>query len=135
MRRYLLDTGPAGHYLNRRGSVYERAEAASARGDRVGLAMPGLGELYAGIELSATRKENHKRLLRALGSLFVWPFDRAAAEEYGRLFAALRRKGRLMQQIDIQIAAIALTLGRCTVVTNDTDFSAIPGLAVEDWSA
>ena len=40
-----------------------------------------------------------------------------------------------MQQIDIQIAAIALTLGRCTVVTKDTDFSAIPGLDVEDWTA
>jgi tRNA(fMet)-specific endonuclease VapC len=39
-----------------------------------------------------------------------------------------------MQQVDIQIAAIALTLGDCTVVTGDSDFSAIPGLDVEDWS-
>ncbi len=39
-----------------------------------------------------------------------------------------------MQQVDIQIAAIALTLGHCTVVTKDQDFQAIPGLGVEDWS-
>jgi tRNA(fMet)-specific endonuclease VapC len=33
------------------------------------------------------------------------------------------------------IAAIAFTLGNCTVVTKDSDFSAIPGLTVENWAA
>jgi tRNA(fMet)-specific endonuclease VapC len=40
-----------------------------------------------------------------------------------------------MQQIDIQIAAIALTLGNCTVVTTDTDLAAVPGLHTENWAA
>ncbi len=40
-----------------------------------------------------------------------------------------------MQQIDIQIAAIALTIGNCVVVSKDSDLKAIPGLDVEDWSA
>ena len=31
------------------------------------------------------------------------------------------------------IAAIALSLGDCTVVTNATDFLSVPGLAVENW--
>jgi tRNA(fMet)-specific endonuclease VapC len=39
-----------------------------------------------------------------------------------------------MQQIDVQIAAVALSLGNCTVVTKDSDLSAIPGLDVEDWT-
>ena len=39
-----------------------------------------------------------------------------------------------MQQIDIQIAAVALTLGNCMVVTKDGDFAAIPGLVLEDLS-
>ena len=42
--------------------------------------------------------------------------------------------GRYMQQIDVQIAAIALTLGNCTVVTMDSDLAAVPGLAVENWA-
>jgi len=46
----------------------------------------------------------------------------------------LERTGRPMQQVDIQVAAIALALGRCTVVTTDRDLSAIPGLKVEDWA-
>ena len=67
--------------------------------------------------------------------LRVWPFDIAAAEAFGRLRAALRRAGRPMQQVDIMIAAVALTLGNCTVVTTDSDLSAFPGLPVENWAA
>lgn len=61
-------------------------------------------------------------------------FPKSAAEEYGRLFAALRRIGRPMQQIDIQIAAIALSLGNGTVVTKDSNLAHVPGLIVENWS-
>jgi tRNA(fMet)-specific endonuclease VapC len=71
----------------------------------------------------------------ALTKLVYWPFNLAAAQEYGRLYAILRRKGRSMQQVDIQVAAIALTLGRCTVVSTDSDLVAIPGLKVENWAA
>jgi tRNA(fMet)-specific endonuclease VapC len=39
-----------------------------------------------------------------------------------------------MQQIDVQIAAVALALGNCTVVTKDSDSRAVSGLTVEDWS-
>ena len=65
----------------------------------------------------------------------IWPYDLDAARQYGRLFALLKRAGRPVQQIDIQIAAIALTLGRCTVVTRDCDLAAVAGLDVEDWSS
>jgi tRNA(fMet)-specific endonuclease VapC len=37
-----------------------------------------------------------------------------------------------MQQIDIQIAAIALSLGNCTVLSADSDLTAVPGLTVEN---
>ena len=37
--------------------------------------------------------------------------DRKAAEEYGRVAADLKQRGRLIQPIDIQVAAIALTWG------------------------
>lgn len=33
----------------------------------------------------------------------------------------------------MQIAAIALALGNCTVVTNDKDLLSVPGLKVENW--
>ena len=134
MRRYLLDTGPASDFVNRRRAVYERARQAARDGNRVGICTPVLGELWAGVCASETRDRNEQRLIRRLSDLIVWPYDEAAAREFGRLFAELRALGRPMQQIDVQTAAIALSLGNCTVVTKDTDFAAVPGLAIEYWS-
>lgn len=135
MRRYLLDTGAAGDYLARRHNVFERAKEEVARSNRLGICVPVLGELYYGIELSASRERNLKRLLRDLPTLTVWPYNDSATEEFGRLAATLRRLGRSMQQIDIQIAAIAFSLGNCTVVTRDSDLAAVPGLTVENWAS
>ena len=53
----------------------------------------------------------------------------------GRIAAELRRVGRPIGQNDMMIAAIALTLGNCTVVTTDGDLSAVPGLTVENWAS
>lgn len=50
MTRYLLDTGVAGDYIHRRRSVYERARAAITVGDRVGIGLPVLAELWYGVE-------------------------------------------------------------------------------------
>lgn len=133
MTRYLLDTGIAGNYINRRHGVFDRAQEEVARGNRIGLGMPVLAELYYGIEFSTTRDQNLQRLHHALPRLVLWPFTKSAAAEFGRLAAHLKRTGRPMQQIDIMIAAIALMLSRCTVVTIDTDFAAVPGLSVDNW--
>src|SRR3954470_18460702 len=99
MRRYLLDTGSAGDYVNRRGSCPAKVTAAAAAGHHIGICVPVLGELYAGIELSVTRARNLQRLQLVLRSLKVWPYDPAAAAEFGRLFALLKRLGHPIQQI------------------------------------
>lgn len=134
MRRYLLDTGIAGHYLYRRHGVYQRARSEAHRGHRVGICIPVLGELWFGVENSSSRERNTTHLRRTVPELVVWPFEKVAAEEFGRLAAELRRLGRPMGQIDIQIAAIALTLGNTTVVSVDSDLAAVPGLTVENWA-
>jgi tRNA(fMet)-specific endonuclease VapC len=133
MRRFLFDTGIAQHFINGRYRIREQAEAASRAGARIGICVPVLGELWAGVEGSASRQRNHAKLRHALSRLVIWPFTNEAAERFGIIFAELRRIGRPMQQIDIQIAAIAFTLGDCTVVSSDSDLRAVPGLPVENW--
>jgi tRNA(fMet)-specific endonuclease VapC len=95
--------------------------------------MPVLAELVYGIEWSPSRDRNMQRLGTALPALKVWPFDEKAAFEYGRVAAELRRIGRPMQVVDKMIAAIAFSLGNCTIVSADSDLSAVPGLPVENW--
>ena len=135
MNRYLLDTSAAGDFINRRRGVYERAGEEVARGNRIGIGIPVLAELAYGIEYSETRDRNMQRLHVALQALKVWPFDEKAAFEYGRIAAQLRRLGRPMQVVDMMIAAIAFSLGNCTVVSADSDLTAVPGLTVENWAS
>jgi tRNA(fMet)-specific endonuclease VapC len=135
MTRFLLDTGSAGDYIHRRRAVYERARAAVASGDRVGIGLPVLAELWYGVENSSSRERNAERLRRVLPELIVWPLTEPAAEEYGRIAAELRRAGRPIGKIDMLIAAIALSLGKTSVVSADSDLRAVPGLTVETWSA
>ena len=134
MRRYLLDTGPAQDFLCNRKGVRARVDAARKQGHRVGVCTPVLGELWSGVEGSATRERNLQRLRHGLSRLIVWPYDERAAAEYGRVFTELKRLGRPMQQIDIMVAAIAFALGNCTVVSADSDLAAVPGLTVENWA-
>lgn len=131
-RRYLLDTGPAFDFLFRRKGVDLRAEEVRRGGAKVGICMPVLAEIVGGLEASASREASWEVACRRLGKLVCWPFEKPAAYEYGRVFAELKRRGRPMQQIDMMIAAIAFSLGNCTVVSADSDLRAVPGLTVED---
>jgi tRNA(fMet)-specific endonuclease VapC len=133
-RAYLLDTGPAFDFLFRRRNVYERVREARLTGAKVGIGIPTLGEVIGGLEASTSRAESWEVAHRSLGQFVHWPFDEEAAYEYGRIFAELKRIGRIIQQIDMQNAAIVRVKRNCILVTYDNDFSAIAGLTIEDWS-
>ncbi|MFL5331134.1 MAG: type II toxin-antitoxin system VapC family toxin [Gemmataceae bacterium] len=96
--------------------------------------VPVLGELWSGVLGSNNPDENRQRLQRGLSQLIIWQYSAEAAEHFGHIFMQLRRAGRPIQQIDIQIAAIAFSLGDSTVVSRDSDLSAVVGLRVENWS-
>jgi tRNA(fMet)-specific endonuclease VapC len=134
MTRFLMDTGIAADFLNKRHGVFDRARDERAKGNPVGIAMPVLAELAHGVERSASREKNLRLLRAALPTLRLWPFDQPAAFEYGRIYAELQRVGRPMQVMDILIAAVALALGGCVVVSKDSDLSAVAGLRVENWA-
>jgi tRNA(fMet)-specific endonuclease VapC len=135
MRRYLLDTGIARDFQDDRHGVRARALAQRKLGHRLGICVPVLGELWSGVEGSASRERNLDRLRRAVSQLIVWPYTPEAAAEYGRIFTELRRMGRVMQQVDMQIAAIARTLPSCIIVSSDSDLLAVPGATVENWAS
>ena len=60
-----------------------------ARGKRIGIGIPVLGELWFGVENSASREQNMHRLLAAISDWTLWPYDDRVAQEYGRIAAEL----------------------------------------------
>jgi len=135
MRRYLLDANALNLFVDHRQPFMQRMREARQRGDRIGTCEPVVAEMFYGLEFSASRAENMVRLERGLSQIRSWPFDRAAAREYGRVAADLKRIGRKMQVVDMMIAAIGFSLGNTVVITTDSDLSAVPGLMVENWAA
>ena len=131
--RYLLDTGIASDYINGRHGVYDRARIELAKGNRIGIGVPVLAELTAGIENSRSRDKNMRILRAALPSFRIWQFDMDAAFRYGQIVAELTAIGRAIGEFDMMIAAIARGLTNCTVVSCDSDYSNVPGLTVENW--
>ncbi len=73
MTRFLLDSGIASDYINRRHGVYDRARLEVAKGNPIRIALPELAELVAGIERSGSRERNMRALKTALSSLKLWP--------------------------------------------------------------
>ena len=132
--RYLLDTGAAFDCMFQRLGVHERVREVRRRGAVIGICVPVLGEIIAGVEGSGSREKSWAVVRHAVEKFVLWPYDKAAAHEFGRLAADLRRRGRPIQQVDVMIAAIAKTLGDCTIVTGDSDFEAVPGLKIENWA-
>lgn len=98
MKRFLLDMGIAGLYLAQKRGVFERAQAETAKGNRIGIAGPVLGELAFRAEGSPQRERNLRTLRQALDAWKLWLPDAKAFFEYGRIALALKTAGRPIGQ-------------------------------------
>jgi tRNA(fMet)-specific endonuclease VapC len=60
-------------------------------------------------------------------------FDQEATMSYGRIRAALERKGRPIGAMDLLIAAQAVSLNVKLITNNVAEFRQVPGLKVKHW--
>jgi predicted nucleic acid-binding protein len=91
-----------------------------------------VGELAYGAN-RVRRPELYTRAMRLLRGTRVLPFDRDAAEHYGRIRSDLERDGARLADPDLRIAAIVLA-HRATLITgNIRHFERVSGLTVHDW--
>lgn len=68
-----------------------------------------------------------------LAAMDVRPFDAPADREYARLRLHLERSGTPIGPNDMLIAAHALAAECVLVTANTSEFSRVPGLAVQNW--
>ena len=100
----MLDTNICIYIIKRRPqSVLDRFSAFPV-GD-IGISSITLAELEYGAAKSAQPRRNREALEEFVSPLDLAPFDRDAAEAYGRIRAALERKGLPIGAMDMLIAA------------------------------
>lgn len=134
MIKYLLDSNHASRLMGNEKRILARVQKAQETGDEFGISMTVLGEMYFAVYASQYRARNEQRLMRLLSTLHIYPFNQMAAEEFGRIQAEQKAKGRPIPPLDIQIAAVARQQG-LTVLTADRHFAFIDALNTENWLA
>lgn len=130
---YLLDSNHAVALLNSDPRMTNRLPQERLAGNEFGITTVPLGELYFGAYDSQQGPSNLARIHNLiLPNFIIYEFTVAAAEEFGKIRAELRAKGRPIPTADVQIAAIARLHG-LTLLTCDAHFSHVDGLRVENW--
>ena len=129
---YLIDTNHASAFMEDQEPLTGRIVQMARKGERFYLCMTVVGELYYAAYAGTKRQYNLTNLRRLLTRIAVLDFDQAAAEEYGRIKAELKAKGRPIPGTDAQIAAIARLHG-LTVLSADRHLRFVDGLPVENW--
>ena len=130
---YCLDTDMCIYLLN--GPPRVKTRVAEVGVTALAVAIPTVGEIYFSAYNSGRAEANVVRVRAFLAppGPQVLLIDEPAAEQFGRFKALLRRAGRLIGDIDLFIAGVAVRHG-LTVVTNNTDhFARIPDLPLENW--
>lgn len=91
-------------------------------------------ELMHGIEKSQAIEKNRIAMALFLSPITILEFDSYAAEEYGKIRAALERRGTPIGPLDMLIAAHAKSESLTLVTNNTREFFRVEGLDVEDWT-
>lgn len=129
---YMLDTNIVSHVMQGRDAVL-LAKLASVSVGQVVISSVTLAELEYGLHRKGHLPRLQNALTQVLLRIDVLPWDEAVARRYGALCASLEAKGINLSDLDMLIAAHAVTVG-ATLVSRDTAFGQLPErLTVEVW--
>ena len=92
-----------------------------------------VAELIHGADRSVRREDNLTRLEVLFAALTVLPFDEMAARRFGHLKAELEERGEPLDDLDLQIASIALEHKLPLATNNTKHFKRVKDLQLENW--
>jgi tRNA(fMet)-specific endonuclease VapC len=132
MFKYLLDTNIVIYVLKRRPK--EVLEIFNRNASRMAISSITLSELIYEAEKSSNVDKNLEAIEEFVSHLDVLPYDAKASQHYGQIKAALEKRGEIIGENDIHIAAHAISQGLILVTNNLREFKRVPNLALENWA-
>jgi len=129
---FLLDTNHVIAHLNGDSRFAAHVKSHRESGDMFATSTTVLGELYFGAYASQRTMDNLEALNDFASQLDIYQFDTLAADEFGKIKAEQRAKGKPIPTADAQIAAVARLHG-LTVLTDDAHFQSIDRASIENW--
>ncbi len=131
--RFLLDTNICIYIRRKKPEEVLRRFRTLKQGEAV-LSVITFGELVYGAEKSGQRAAALE-LLRELAQMIpVLSLPETAADAYGTIRAELERKGQMIGNNDLWIAAHAKAAGLTLVTNNEREFRRVRGLKMQNWA-
>ena len=130
--RYMLDTNIC-IYVIKHKPVMVFQKLQNINPEDVCISSVTYAELVHGVEKSAAVEKNRLALSMLLANMEILDFDVDAADCYGKIRAALEKKGTPIGTLDMMIAAHAQSLGYTVVTNNVKEFSRVSALQIENW--
>lgn len=131
MLTYLLDTNIVIYVLKRR--PIKVLEIFNRNASRMAISSITLSELMYGAEKSIHFDKNLEAIEEFVSHLEVLPYDSKASQHYGKIKAKLEKKGQIIGENDLHIAAHAISQGLILVTNNLKEFKRVPQLGLESW--
>ncbi|MCX7423332.1 MAG: type II toxin-antitoxin system VapC family toxin [Planctomycetia bacterium] len=132
--KYLLDTNMCVFALrNKPRAVGDRIQ--QHKPDDIVISAITVAEFRVGADKSNRPEENHRQISDFLLTFDVLMFDSGAADAYGVIRADLERRGQPIGELDMLLAAHAVSQNLIFVTHNTSEFQRVKGLQLEDWFA
>jgi tRNA(fMet)-specific endonuclease VapC len=130
---YLLDTDTTIYIIKRRPEVEARVQSVNA--EEVFVSPITIGELFFGAYHSQQIEKNLATCQRFLEKANLLSFTTEVSRQCGIIKADLKKKGQLIGDNDLWIAAFVLAHGAVLVTNNTKHFGRVSGLLLENWAA
>ena len=130
--RYMLDTNICIYVIKHKPeTVFQKLQNINP--EDVCISSVTYAELVHCVVKSAAVEKNRLALSMLLANMEILDFDVDAADCYGKIRAALEKKGTPIGPLDMMIAAHAQSLGYTVVTNNVKEFSRVSALQIENW--
>jgi len=131
MAKYLLDTNICVFFLRGNKSIVEQMLNRGI--GNCFISEITVAELFYGIECDEYNfKENRKKVNEFIDILTVIPVTNALLE-YARQKAFLRKKGNLIDDMDLFIGATAIANNMVLVTDNEKHLNRLANIKIENW--
>lgn len=127
--KYLIDSDWVVDYLIGKQQAIDLL--SSVFRDGVAISLITLGEIYEGIYFGRDPQRSEAVFRQFLRSIDVLPLNRSIMQQFARIRGDLRRKGQIIGDPDILIAATAMYHDLTLLTRNRKHYGRIPMLKVE----
>lgn len=128
---YLLDTNICVYWLNGESKIKDKIISKSI--DDLAISIITLAELQYDAYNSRSIERNLKKVKEFSSTINIYELDERSTDLYASIKAKLKAEGKILDDFDILIAAIAI-INNCILVTNNLKhFQRIKDLRIENW--